>query len=438
MHSPGILHRSNCVHSAPIAGSLAIFGVLLSAIAGCQSKNQFVAPPPPQVTVAQPLKKPVVETIDFIGSTRSVEKVDLRSRVNGYLEGVLFVDGAEVVKDQPLFQIEREPYQIAVEAAEAELARTIAIRRLAEIEYQRSLELLERKAITDAERDSRKAEFDTASANVKAAEAAVKQAQLNLSYTTVKSPITGKIGRRMVDVGNLVQAEQTLLATVESLDPIYVYFTLSERDLLRFMRLIRENKLPNPDKNPPDLHLGLSDEADFPHPGKLDFRDVGVDPLTGTTLRRGTFPNPDHQLVPGLFARIRANVGVPVPHLLVEERAVSSDQRGDFLLVVNDKKVVEYRPVTLGPSQDGMVVVERGLSDDDWVVINGLQRARPGIPVNPEQAVMTPESAKEAAVAEKSPAAVAPAASAGAAAHGAEDAKSSDSADATPVTTTAK
>jgi membrane fusion protein (multidrug efflux system) len=190
------------------------------------------------------------------------------------------------------------------------------------------------------------------------------------------------------------------LAIIEASDPIHVYFSISESDFLRFLELIRTQALPDPEKEPPVLYMGLASETGFPHKGVLDYRDPSVDPETGTILRRGRFDNPDGYLVPGLFARIRAPIGQPVPKLLIEERAISTDQRGDYVLVVDDSNTVEYRPVKLGLTQGGRRVVEEGLQADEWVVVNGLQRARPETIVDPER-ISPPES-------EPSPAKAAP------------------------------
>ncbi len=182
-----------------------------------------------------------------------------------------------------------------------------------------------------------------------------------------------------------MQAEETQLATIQAIDPIYTYFDLSESDLLRFMAMLRNKELPNPDKHPPALHVGLANEEGFPHEGHLDFRELGVDPATGTSLRRGIFPNPGWQLIPGMFVRIQASIGEPKPRLLVEERAIGTDQRGEYLLVVDEKNTVEYRPIKTGIRSGDLRVIESGIKASDWVVVNGLQRARPGSQVNPEQ-----------------------------------------------------
>ena len=357
-----------------------IAGAMLLALgtAGCEQKNAFVPPPPPKVTVARPVVQPVVDWIEFTGSTKATATVELRSRVGGYLQRIAFEDGANVTAGDLLLVIEQEPFQVALETAKANLARAQAVLQLAEANLARSKQLAAESAISKQQLDVDEAERATAVANVKAAESAIRQAELNLRYTEIRAPITGRIGRRLVDVGNLVDAEQTLMAVIESIDPIYAYFYLSERDLLRFMQMQRDRKLPNPDENPPTLYLGLENEPDFPHEGHLDFRELGVDPGTGTAFRRGIFPNPGQALIPGLFVRVRGAIGQPKPRMLVEERAIGTDQRGEYLLVVNDKQEVEYHPVKLGSRVGNLRVVHEGVQQRDRIIVNGLQRARPG------------------------------------------------------------
>lgn len=360
--------------------------IALSILAGCHQANKFQPPPPPPVTVATPVERSVADTIEFVGTTQPTQIVDLRARVNGYLEKIFFEDGSMVKAGDQLFLIEQAPYQATLDAAQAALQKSIASLALAQSQYRRMEPLRRNSVVTQDELDVQAAQVETSKADVAAAQAAVHQAELNLGYTKILAPISGRIGRHMVDVGNLVQAEKTPLATIQAIDPIYVYFDVSENDLLRFMAMLRNNELPDPDKNPPVLHVGLANEEGFPHQGKLDFRELGVDTETGTAKRRGIFPNPDWQLVPGMFVRVQASVGAPKPRLLVEDRAVGTDARGDFLLVVNDKNVVEYKPVKLGIHVGEMRVVENGIKPTDRVVVNGLQRARPGAPVNPELA----------------------------------------------------
>lgn len=370
---------------------LAVTGilVLMTSLNGCGSQNTFQPPPPPEVSVAHPVTREIADSMEFIGTTRATASVDLRARVNGYLEKILFEDGADVVANQELFIIEQAPYVAALDSAKAALQKAQAELQLAQSQYRRLEPLVAQRAITAEELEIQAAQVATSQADVAAAEAALKTAQLDLQYTVIRAPLAGHIGRHLVDIGNLVEAQQTLLAEIQSIDPIYAYFDVSESDLLRFMEMLRRNELPDPEKNPPTLHLGLADEPDFPHTGKLDYRELGLNETTGTTQRRGIFANPDRRLLPGMFVRIRAQIGEPVPRLVVDERAIGADQRGDFLLVVNDENVVEYRPVRLGIDSGGMRVVEQGITAEDLVVVNGLQRARPGAEVQPQQVEMT-------------------------------------------------
>jgi RND family efflux transporter MFP subunit len=410
----------------------ALVAVLLAVVTGCGPANKFVPPPPPTVTVAHPIEKAVADTIEFVGTTQATITVDLRARVNGYLEKVLFTDGSNVKAGDLLFVIEQAPYKIALESAKAALQKAIASRALAESQYKRLAPLVPSGTVTQEELDIQAAQVATSKADVAGAEAAVKKAELDLGYTQITAPVAGRIGRHLVDVGNLIQAEQTPLATIQSIDPIYSYFDLSENDLLRFMKMLRQNQLPNPDLNPPELRLGLANEQGFPHAGHLDFRELGVDPQTGTARRRAIFPNPGWQLLPGMFVRIQASIGQPQPHVLVEERAIGTDQRGDYLLVVNDKNVVEYHPIQLGIHVDTMRVIEQGVTTNDWVIVNGLQRARPGAKVNPERSQMTAAAAARSESGKKTAGAQAPAS-----AHAEANAKESSEAKAkaTPANT---
>jgi RND family efflux transporter MFP subunit len=372
--------------------------VALLPLVGCQPKNQFKQPPPAKVTVATPIQKEVVETMDWTGTTKPVETVELRSRISGYLQKIAFQDGATVKEGDLLYVIEPAPYESELRAAKAEQQKAEASLQLAEANLARTMKLSQEKATTQAQIDVQKAENATALANVAAAKVAVTQAELNLSYTEIRAPISGQIGRHLVDVGNLVRASDMPLATIESIDPIHVYFYLSESEILRFMEMLRKNELPDPREKPPELKIGIGSGDEFEFTGTLDFRELGLDPGTGTTVRRAIVPNPDKKLIPGLFVHIRAEIGKPLPRLLVEERALGSDQRGDYVLTVDEKNVVQYRPVKLGIAMDQMRVIESGLQDGDRVIVNGLQRARPGATVDPQL-----EAAKPATVAATQP-----------------------------------
>jgi RND family efflux transporter MFP subunit len=371
------------------------------AAAGCKPKNQFVPPPPPQVTVAKPVQREVADSLEFTGWTQAMAEVDLRARVSGYLAEVKFEDGAMVTEGDLLFVIEQQPFKTALAAAEAEKQKAEAALQLGKSEFARAEELKAKNATTQAELDVAAAELETARADVAAADAMVRKAKSDLNYTEIRAPLSGRIGRHMVDAGNLVQAEQTSLAKIENYNPIYAYFSVSESDLLRYVGLTVESggSVPDLEKDPPKLFLGLSNEEGFPREGKLDFSERSIDRQTGTALVRGVFENKNWTLVQGLFARIQAPVGKPHDRLLVQQRAVSTDQRGDYLLVVGDKNVIEYRPVKLGIVSEGMRVVEDGVGPDDLIVVNGLQRARPGAPVDPKPEVVAPATAEASATA---------------------------------------
>ena len=349
--------------------------LLLAGSAGCESRNEFVKPPPPEVTVAQPLLAPVAETFDFTGTTEARATVQICARVTGYLQQVAFADGATVQEGELLFVIEPDPFEADVDAAQASLQKAVALEQLAKSNLERSEELAKGRAISKQQLDADTAELATAAANVKSAAAALRKAKLDLSYTEIRAPIVRRIGRHLVDIGNLVKKEETELAVIENIDPIFAYFNVSESVLLRFMALVREKKLPDPLISPPELTLGLQSEPGFPHRGYLDYTDLGVDPASGTIRRRAVFPNADGQLLPGLFVRLRTEMGDPTSKVLVEERAVCTDQRGAYLLVVNDQDTVEYRPVRLGLQKDRLRMIEEGVVQTDWIVVNGLQRA---------------------------------------------------------------
>lgn len=381
--------------------SLAI--VAAAAFSGCKKPNQFVPPPPPQVEVARALSDDVVDYLEFTGATRATATVSLRARVNGYLQKINFKDGAEVKKGTVLFVIEPAPYVTALASAKANRQKAQASLSLAEADLLRTVPLVKRGALSEAELDTKNANKSTAEADVAAAEAMVTQAELNLSYTQLVAPIDGRISRRLVDVGNLVQAETTILTTIESNDDIYAYFNVSESDVLRLMELHRAEPDAKPAAPPAaqQVQLSLLSNGEFPYEGTLDFSELGVDPGTGTQQRRAVFKNADRSLVPGLFVRLRLPIGSPKKSMLVAERAIARDQRGDYLLVVNAKNVVEYRPVHLGTAVGTMRVVADGVKPDEWIVVNGLQRARPGAPVDPqrqEQMAKQPGSTRLASV----------------------------------------
>ena len=370
--------------------AILVFTVIISGvISGCSEKNEYVEPPAPEVTVSKPLVQNVTDYLEFTGTTRAVTQIDIRARVEGFLESVHFQDGDFIKKGALLFIIDPKPYKAAVENARGRLGRHQAQLERAEREYQRNLSLFKQNAASEANVVKWKGEMEESRATVISAIAALEKARLDLDYCTMRSPISGRISRNRVDVGNLVGAgEKTLLTTVRQLMPIYAYFSINERDLLRVMKMAREAGITadNPDKIP--LELALANETGFPHKGHMDFADSTVDPTTATVELRGIFPNPGPPffLMPGMFVRIRMPIAKRENALLVTERALGLDQGGRYLLVVNAENKVEQRHIKIGALRDGMRVIEDGLKPEDSIVVKGIQRAIPGAKVTPQQA----------------------------------------------------
>lgn len=347
------------------------------------------APPPlPVVTVRHPVKRDVVENRSFTGRLEAVETADVRARVRGVLSKPKFQEGAEVEAGDVLYEIDPREYQAAVDEAKAEVARLGNELRRTESEAARAVALRQKKAISEEEYITQTSGRDSAEAMLQKAQASLRMAELNLGYTKVRAPIAGRIGRTMVTEGNLVgYNEPTLLATIIRMDVVYVSFEVPERDLLRYETLAREDssmhdwtagKIP--------VYVGLEGEEGWPHAGFINFRDNHVDHETGTVMLRALLKNPDRQLIPGLFARVKMPFGGAKTQLLVPEVALSADQRGRFVLVVKPDGTVDPKTVKIGLNSDlnGMLIVYSGIDADDQVVVNGMQRARPGTKVSPK------------------------------------------------------
>jgi RND family efflux transporter MFP subunit len=359
---------------------------ILMASAACGDKNTYAPPPPPKVTVSQPVTQPVTDYLEFTGNTQAINTVQLKARVEGYLEQVYFKDGDRVKKGQLLFLIQQNTYEAKLKQAEAEILSQKAKLFHAQTEYVRFTKLVTQKAAAQTDVDNWLYQRDAAQAAVISAEAQRDLARLNLSYTKVTSPFDGRIGRRLKDPGNLVGAgEATLLADVDQIDPLYVYFTMNERDLLDITKQTKESVEAVIRKDVP-LYLGLANEEGYPHKGYLDFASISLNATTGTLTLRGVFPNPRGMMLPGLFAKLR----VPVTHdksaLLVPTVAIGYDQLGPYLLVVDDKNVVQRRGVKVGTEVKDLTVIAEGLKQPEWVITNGLLLAIPGKQVTPVKA----------------------------------------------------
>jgi RND family efflux transporter MFP subunit len=358
-------------------------GGLVMAV-GCGDKNVYAPPPPPKVTVSQPVRQSVTDYLEFTGNAQAINTAQLRARVPGYLEKVFFKDGDLVKKGQLLFLIQPNTYQAKLEEAEADILKQKAALDHARAEVQRFTRLINQKAAAQSDLDNWRFQLDSAKAALKAAEAKRDLARLDLSYTRVTAPFNGRIDRRLKDVGNLVGAgEYTLLAEINQIDPIYFYFTMNEADLLQVMTKSGRSPLES-EKIKVPLSLGLANEEGYPHQGYLDFAAIGLTPTTGSLQLRGIFPNPDGKIVPGLFGRIRGAVmGRTKENLLVPAVALSFDQQGPYVLVVEDSNLVQRRSVKIGIAVGDLRVVQEGLTGNEWIITNGLLRAFPGKPVTP-------------------------------------------------------
>lgn len=375
--------------NAAFRSSLLVMAVLV-LIAGCGQKPKNQGPPPlPEVTWSYPVRDDVTQYMEYTGTTAAIESVDVRARVSGYLNSIHFEPRARVNAGDLLFVIDPRPYRARVEQAQAALDTQKAALRIREIELEKYSNLGTKEVVAQLKIDDVKAARDMAKAELERAKANLEAAKLELDYTSVVSPISGRVSRNMLDVGNLVGAnENTLLASIVNDHFVYVYFNMSEADLLRLIRTFRRDN-PNvvlthaPQEEVP-VTMGLADENGYPHTGKLDYTDVKLDSSTGTIQMRAIFPNEDGILFPGMFARLRIPAQTRKA-LLVPDMAVFTDQAGKYVLVCNDKDTVEVRRIKTAESVQEFRVIDSGLNQKDRVIINGLQRARPGTMVKGSQ-----------------------------------------------------
>lgn len=351
-----------------------------------------VAPPQkpmaPSVTVSSVEQKELVEWDEFTGRTEPIETVEVRPRVSGHIQEIRFQSGALVKKGDVLFIIDPRWHQAEFNRREAEVAQAKVRLENAEREARRTNQLLTNRAISTEEAEARQARFQEANAALLAAQAARDSAKLDLDFTEIRSPIDGRVSRALVTSGNYVSGLAgvgTLLTTIVSVDPIYVYADMDENSLLKFNAIARGSSNSAEQKIP--VELQLADETGFPQRGHIESFDNRIDANSGSILLRAVFPNPDGKIVPGLFARIRVPLSESKPTLLVEERAVGTDQGQKFVLALSPTNTVEYRPVKLGPTVDGKRIVRTGLKPGDQIVVNGVQRVRPGMPVTVEPSV---------------------------------------------------
>jgi RND family efflux transporter MFP subunit len=374
--------------SGYIAGAVLVAGFSLILIGCSSSPSEGPATAPIPVTVSYPVEREISDHADFTGRTAAVDSVELRARVWGYLDKVNFKEGAMVQKGDVLFEIDPLTYRAALEQAEGNRESIQARLARLDADLARAQRLYKTNAIGREEYDKIGGDRGEAAASRAALKAAVERAKLDLGYTKVTAPVSGRVSRYVVTVGNLVQAGDqgggTLLTTIVSVDPMYAYFDVDEHTALRVRRLAREGKGDSPRDGGYPVFLGLANEEGHPHQGTIDFVDNQVNPRTGTIRLRGVFPNKEQVLLPGLFARIRTPIGRPHKSLLVSERAFDTDQGQKILYVVNEKNEVVSRPVRLGSLHDGLREIADGLKPGEQVIVKGLQQVRPGLIVEPK------------------------------------------------------
>jgi multidrug efflux system membrane fusion protein len=367
----------------------------LSALSLGGGKEPPAAPPPQAVTVAEVPEREVTEWDEFTGRLEAVDQVEIRPRVSGYIRRVAFAEGKQVAKGEVLFEIDPRPYRAELARAEAELERARSAASLAESEVRRASKLVNLQAISREEFDSRTSAEAQGGATVRAAEAAVETARLNLEWTRVRSPIAGRVSNALVTEGNLVEAGPpagAVLTTVVSVDSMYLYFDSDEQTYLRYAGRARDSGGTNWRTARLPVFLGLANESGFPHEGRLDFVDNQVDPRSGTIRTRAVFSNRSRALTPGLFARVKLVGTEQTKATLVRDAAIGTDQDRKFVLVVGPGDTLVYRPIVPGRLTDGLRIVTSGLKPGERIVVNGLMRVRPGMQVTPTLAAMVPDS----------------------------------------------
>jgi multidrug efflux system membrane fusion protein len=351
-------------------------------------------PPPPEVTVAPVVSHPVSDWDEFTGHFEAVQSVEVRPRVTGFVQRVTFSEGATVREGDPLFLIDPRPYEAEVARTEALLEQARTREALSHQELDRARRLVSTEAISREELDGRASGAAEAAANVRAAEAALRTARLNLEWTTIRAPISGRVGRAEITAGNLVQAgggspNGSVLTTIVSLDPIFVYFDSDEQVYLKNVNAFTAlRSVPGARPAPRAVLIGLANEIGFPHEGTLDFVDNRIDRTAGTIRVRAVMRNPAHQFAPGLFARVRLAGGQTRDASLIQDQSIGTDQDRKFVLVLKPDSTVEYRAITVGRVVDGLRIVDSGLKPGENVVINGQLRVRPGMKVAAKRGAM--------------------------------------------------
>lgn len=370
-----------------------VIAIYLGILAGCKSEAPAAAPiPAPEVTVSQPSEREVTDFLEYTGRTESPQFVEVRARVSGELQKINFEDGQEVKKGDPLFEIDPRPFDASLGQAKAALARAEAVLEQTTAQVARYVELRKSNAVSQQDLEISVADKGVAAASKAGALQQIVKAELDVEFAKITAPISGRVSRANVAVGNQIAPSQgggVVLTTIVSVDPMYIYFNIDEQSLLRYKEVLRKSgeflKMSHVKEMKLPVNVSLAGETGFPHQGQLDFLDNQVNASTGTIRARAAMPNQDRAFVPGLFTRVRLPIGGPHRELLISDRAIATDQNLRYVLVVNDQDEVERRDVTLGSVFGGERVVKSGLKPQDWVIVNGIQRARPGAKVKPQK-----------------------------------------------------
>ena len=385
---------------SPAVGAVA--ALLLMSGCGGPGGSASSAPPPPQVTVAQVLEKRVKDWDEFTGRLQAVESVEIRPRVSGYIDKVAFTEGSQVKRGDLLFVIDPRPYKAETDRAAADVKRYKTALELARIELTRVQRLKDSGAVSEEELDERKSTLAQTEANVGGSEAALEAANLNLNFTRVTSPIEGRVSRAEVTRGNLVTGGSnggTLLTSVVSMDPMYLYFDADEQSYLRYTQMARSGARPSSRNEGNPVQVGLANEEGFPHAGVVDFVDNQLNSQTGTIRARAVLQNKDGFYTPGMFARVQLLGSGEYSAILIDDRAVNTDQSQKYVFLLGPKDTVEYRRVKLGRIIDGLRIVREGLKAGDVIIVNGAQRVHPGITVAPQKVAMGADEAAAPAAA---------------------------------------